>query len=296
MANISDLSGDEREQRIAELKKKMQEAAAQRATEQAAEPQAPEAEAEVAAKVAPAAAVAVAEADEAAAEADEVVAEASDAVESGAVEEVVADEAATEEVAAEVLTEAEPVLAAPTNGANGASAAEPLFYEKTEEEKLKSEMNRREFITYAWGAAMGLLSVQALGVTYLFMYPRFREGEFGGVFRMGPESSAPPNDGAPIGVSDGKFWWLSVENEGPKAIYMVCTHLGCLYKWVGDRNRFECPCHGSKFTREGYYIEGPAPRSLDEFETALVDGEWVVDTGAKITGGPAADSPARGEV
>ena len=74
---------------------------------------------------------------------------------------------------------------------------------------------------------------------------------------------------------------------------MVCTHLGCLYKWEQANNRFECPCHGSKFTREGLYIEGPAPRSLDTFLVAVEGGEVAVDTGKKELGGPAADSPAR---
>ena len=61
-------------------------------------------------------------------------------------------------------------------------------------------------------------------------------------------------------------------------------------------DRFECPCHGSKFTREGLYIEGPAPRSLDTFVTALEDDIWVVDTGAKILGAPSANRRQPGPV
>ena len=30
-------------------------------------------------------------------------------------------------------------------------------------------MNRREFLTYAWGAALGLLALEALGATFFFM-------------------------------------------------------------------------------------------------------------------------------
>ena len=54
---------------------------------------------------------------------------------------------------------------------------------------------------------------------------------------------------------------------------MVCTHLGCLYKWEPSNSRFECPCHGSKFSREGHYIEGPAPRSLDQFVIKVKEGD-----------------------
>ena len=73
----------------------------------------------------------------------------------------------------------------------------------------------------------------------------------------------------------------------------MCTHLGCLYKWAQSNNRFECPCHGSKFSREGFYIEGPAPRSLDTFLVAEEAGVVTVDTGKKTLGQPSADSPAR---
>ncbi|MEK7359961.1 MAG: hypothetical protein AAB422_06265 [Planctomycetota bacterium] len=42
---------------------------------------------------------------------------------------------------------------------------------------------------------------------------------------------------------------------------------------------FECPCHGSKYYRNGVNFAGPAPRPLDHFEVVLDDaGKLVVDT------------------
>ncbi|MCE7982606.1 MAG: cytochrome B6 [Caldilinea sp. CFX5] len=153
-------------------------------------------------------------------------------------------------------------------------------------------MTRREFLTYAWGAAVGLLAVETGLVSYFFMYPRFKAGEFGGKFFLS-ETEVPPSDAEPVGYTAGKFWLVSTEEGSPKAIYMVCTHLGCLYKWEPSNFRFECPCHGSKFSHDGFYIEGPAPRSLDYFELAMENGQVVVDTGKKVNGGPATESPAR---
>jgi hypothetical protein len=40
-------------------------------------------------------------------------------------------------------------------------------------------------------------------------------------------------------------------------------------------------------------ISKARPRSLDYFEIAIENGEVVVDTGAKITGAPSTESPAR---
>ena len=64
-----------------------------------------------------------------------------------------------------------------------------------------------------------------------------------------------------------------------RALWRVCTHLGCLYEWKDQTFRFECPCHGSKFHKDGKFIEGPAPRSLDQFQmTMAVDGQVTATT------------------
>lgn len=187
--------------------------------------------------------------------------------------------------------------AANGNGAfDGAGAlADTTFVAQvlSPEELAQREMNRREFLTYAWSGAL-LLVAGATGFgLFQFMYPRFKAGEFGGKFFLGPVSTVPATDAPPKAYTAGKFWLVNTTDEGIKALYMVCTHLGCLYKWEPSTVRFECPCHGSKFSREGFYIEGPAPRSLDRFETTDAGGELVVDTGAKITGLPSSESPAR---
>jgi cytochrome b6-f complex iron-sulfur subunit len=133
------------------------------------------------------------------------------------------------------------------------------------------EMSRREFLNYAWGASILLFMAEMGIVTYLFALPRFRAGQFGGAFTLNAVV-VPPTGAAPVDNPDGKFW-ISHTDQGVKALYKVCTHLGCLFKWVDTNNRFECPCHGSKFQLDGTYIEGPAPRSLDQFPVEALDAE-----------------------
>ncbi|MBK8049634.1 MAG: Rieske 2Fe-2S domain-containing protein [Anaerolineales bacterium] len=170
--------------------------------------------------------------------------------------------------------------------------APPMVYvEETPEQKARKQMNRREFLTYAWGAALGVLVLETGAAMFGFMYPRFKAGEFGGNFFV-PLSALPSTDAPPQAETAGKFWLVNTVDDGPKALYMVCTHLGCLYKWEPSNNRFECPCHGSKFSREGFYIEGPAPRSLDTFPITEEAGQLVINTGKKILGEPATVSPA----
>jgi cytochrome b6-f complex iron-sulfur subunit len=283
MANIAELSGDEREQRAAELKRKMQEAAKRAKSAQSETPAATPPARVAEAPAAEAAPVSVVEAP--AAEAP--VAEAA-AVEN---EPVVVTEAPAATngngTAAAAVPAAGAVIAAPPR-----STAAATTDEVDPEAAAKAQMNRREFLTYAWGAALGLLTLQGGVASFLYLYPRFRAGEFGGDFFKTISDFGDPSS-EPAGDTTGKFWMVTTAEGTPKAIYMVCTHLGCLYKWVSANNRFECPCHGSKFSHDGFYIEGPAPRSLDYFETTVEDGQVIVHTGRKNIGAPAAESPAR---
>ena len=130
-------------------------------------------------------------------------------------------------------------------------------------------LTRREFLYYIWAASTALLLAGSGGAVLWFAYPRFREGEFGGLFTL-PANSLPAPNAAPIEYPEVKLWLVNTE-QGMLGIYKVCTHLGCLYKWVPTNSRFECPCHGSKFQLDGTWIEGPAPRSLDRFEVFAVD-------------------------
>lgn len=143
--------------------------------------------------------------------------------------------------------------------------------------------SRREFLYYIWGASIVLLLGQSTAGLIWFALPRFKEGEFGGTFRF-PGEELPEPGSPPVSQPLGRFW-MSNTNQGFLALYAVCTHLGCLPKWVQTNNRFECPCHGSKFQATGSYIEGPAPRGLDRFTVTLTFSNGDVET-TPPTGGP----------
>ena len=178
-----------------------------------------------------------------------------------------------------------PAAPAPT----APEVAEPTYFRS----QVRT-VNRREFLAYSWTAAVSVVTAQSLVATGLLMYPRFKAGEFGGDFLLGSASGLPSLEAAPQGDPIGKFWLVNTD-EGPRALYMVCTHLGCLFKWVDANKRFECPCHGSKFTREGDYLEGPAPRSLDQFVVEVTqDGSVVASTQNADGGIQPPGTPAEG--
>ena len=170
------------------------------------------------------------------------------------------------------------------------------------------EMSRREFLNYAWLASLGILTAQTTVLTYQFTLPRLQPGEFGGVVPIGLAKVLPGPGEQPLGFARAKFWWI-VDDIGARAIFKVCTHLGCIYDWKPNENRFICPCHGSTFERDGVFVKGPAPRNLDQFvirtydsggniiEETPEDGSPIpiddapgtsveIDTGARIPGAP----------
>ena len=152
-----------------------------------------------------------------------------------------------------------------------------------EQEQLK--LNRREFLNIAWLASLGFLTLSVSGMTILFGLPRFREGEFGGVFTTGTVADLPPVDTAPANFPKVKLW-LSHTPEGLMALYKVCPHLGCLYGWNDQEFKFICPCHGSQYEHNGTWIYGPAPRSLDYFSIRFEDENGNVLAETPAQGGP----------
>lgn len=137
--------------------------------------------------------------------------------------------------------------------------------------KAGHALTRRELLNYVWLGSMGVFLTQVGGAMVLFGLPRFKAGEFGGVFDVGAVTSLPATDAPPKAYNEGKFWLVNSE-EGVLALYRVCTHLGCLYEWQSSTDYFRCPCHGSEFARGGKRLKSPAPRSLDAFNVRVLDG------------------------
>ncbi|MCC7362296.1 MAG: Rieske 2Fe-2S domain-containing protein [Anaerolineales bacterium] len=156
-------------------------------------------------------------------------------------------------------------------------------------------MSRREFLYYIWAASMALFLAETGGAILWFAVPRFKAGEFGGVFEL-DVTAVPAPDSDPVSYDAGRFWLVNIgqgdidrqysehpqtqtdypQTQGVKALYKICVHLGCLYKWVPTNHRFECPCHGSKYLPTGIRVDGPARRNLDVFIVQAVDANGSV--------------------
>ncbi|MBW6509338.1 MAG: Rieske (2Fe-2S) protein [Desulfuromonadales bacterium] len=59
------------------------------------------------------------------------------------------------------------------------------------------------------------------------------------------------------------------------ALSAVCTHLGCIVKWIDESQEFLCPCHAGRFAPSGQVLGGPPPRALDTYPVIL-DGDDIL--------------------
>lgn len=100
-------------------------------------------------------------------------------------------------------------------------------------------------------------------------------------FRIGKPQEFPPGTMQTI---PGRNVRVIADAKGVAALSLVCTHLGCI---VGETNDgFACPCHGSRFDRDGHVVRGPAPRALRWLAVSqAADGALVVDAEKEVRPG-----------
>lgn len=84
-----------------------------------------------------------------------------------------------------------------------------------------------------------------------------------------------PVQGTASVTVDGRGYLLYRPDESTVLAYTsVCTHQGCKVG-TGSGEVFECPCHGSQFSKsDGSVAQGPAKKSLARF-AAAIEGDKV---------------------
>jgi cytochrome b6-f complex iron-sulfur subunit len=140
-------------------------------------------------------------------------------------------------------------------------------------------IDRRDFFVKMGLGSLGLAAAGTAAFAYQFLSPNVLY-EPSPVVNMGkPESYQL--DSVTLDV-DARIFVIHSQ-EGFFALNAVCTHLGCLTAWKPEIQTIACPCHGSKFTREGVKKEGPAPKPLPWLRMWVSDeGELMVDRGNEI--------------
>jgi cytochrome b6-f complex iron-sulfur subunit len=137
-----------------------------------------------------------------------------------------------------------------------------------------SEVTRRDFLNEVTAGALGIAALGSVVVTVKYLSPNVLF-EPPTSFRVGTPDDYPVN--SVTYFADQKVYFIRTA-AGFFAESAVCTHLGCITQWHPEANLIECPCHGSRYKRDGTVVHGPAPRALPHFSVRLMpDGTLMVD-------------------
>ena len=77
-----------------------------------------------------------------------------------------------------------------------------------------------------------------------------------------PYNLKNPNEGFLTNLKKNEKIEHFTERKCKKNDY-TCTHMGCKASWNESEQSFYCPCHGSKFDKNGKVITGPATKDLE---------------------------------
>ncbi|MGO9863696.1 MAG: ubiquinol-cytochrome c reductase iron-sulfur subunit [Terriglobales bacterium] len=145
--------------------------------------------------------------------------------------------------------------------------------------EASADLERRAFFVKLGLGSLSFAAVGAVAFSYQFLSPNVLYEPSPIVNAGKPEDYAL--DSVTLDANTGIY--VVRTQEGFFALSAVCTHLGCLTAWKPELGIIACPCHGSKFNRDGVKIAGPAPRPLPWLQTSISDeGDLLVDRSKQI--------------
>lgn len=117
-------------------------------------------------------------------------------------------------------------------------------------------VSRRDFLKIATNTLLATSGV--LGIAGLVRYLSYQFDPTPlSEFDIGPAENYPMGNRTVLAYIPAA---VIHDKDGLRAVSLVCSHLGCT---VEERSfGFECPCHSSRYDRNGAVTKGPATADL----------------------------------
>jgi len=128
---------------------------------------------------------------------------------------------------------------------------------------------RRDFLRLVTNALFGLSGLLGLGGLARFFSYQPHQGT-PTEFDLGEASNFP------VGSRNLRLDIpAAIYNNGDEyvAYSLTCTHLGCMVE--EDGIGFTCPCHGSRFDKDGIVLEGPAQKPLRQLRVERMENNTL---------------------
>ena len=163
--------------------------------------------------------------------------------------------------------------------------------------RVNPNVSRRTFLTWYMAGLMTATVVAGLAPILVYIWPPSPAGEKTGQVKVTPDTpvdqlqegdalrfNAPANagflelDGGGANAKDGRtYGGYAVKTGGQTLFFAVtCSHLGCSINFNKDAKRFECPCHGSRFSIDGKVTHGPAAFPLSHLGVTVQGADLLV--------------------
>lgn len=150
---------------------------------------------------------------------------------------------------------------------------------KSQPAEKEQNISRRAFFTRLGLGSLGLATAGTLSFAYQYMSPNVLY-EPSPIVNAGNPASYPLDS---VTLDPVAAIYVIRVQEGLFALTAICTHLGCMTAWKPELGIIACPCHGSRFNREGQKMAGPAPKPLPWLRTWVSDdGDIMVDRSTVI--------------
>lgn len=129
--------------------------------------------------------------------------------------------------------------------------------------------NRRQVLR------LGRRALLMIGVCSLYPVSRFLTGKEKQLAEAHIDSRETPLNNNWQRFEQTRFWLRRGDN-GVEAMWASCTHLGCEVNYDPQQDQWLCPCHGSRYSKEGQPIQGPAITSLVRANVKEKDGYYIL--------------------
>jgi cytochrome b6-f complex iron-sulfur subunit len=147
-------------------------------------------------------------------------------------------------------------------------------------EQAEPELSRRQFFVKVGMSSILVAAAGTAVFAYQFLWPNV-------LYEPSPIVNAGKPDHYPLDsvtLDPQTAIYVVRSPAGYYALSATCTHLGCLTAFKAELGIIACPCHGSKFNRDGVKIAGPAPKPLPWLRMWLNDdGELMVDRSSPLS-------------
>jgi cytochrome b6-f complex iron-sulfur subunit len=132
------------------------------------------------------------------------------------------------------------------------------------------KISRRDFLKLS---AQGLLGLSGmLGLAGLIRFLSFEpDPPPPQRFEVGQSSSYPVGSRTVLTAIPAI---LIHAEDGFRALSLTCPHLGCTVE--AKLEEFTCPCHGSRYNKNGQLLEGPATQGLKSLRIEVTPDDKLI--------------------